>query len=87
MPLVVDIDSNVKSAADNLFSGYGMDTAEAIKFFVYTAVKTNSVPFTFANSYELKQSMADAIKDTEDNTNLYGPFDTTEEMFNALLED
>jgi len=89
MPLVIDIDNNVKCAADNLFADYGMNTAEAMKFFVYTAVKTNSVPFAFTNNYayEPRQSMADAINDTENNTNLYGPFDTAEEMFNALLED
>lgn len=87
MSLVIDIDRNVELKADNLFGSYGMNTAEAMKFFVYTAVKTNSVPFAFNNEFVSRQSMADAINDTENNTNLYGPFDTTEEMFDALLED
>jgi addiction module RelB/DinJ family antitoxin len=88
MSLVIDIDRNVELKADNLFGSYGMNTAEAMKFFVYTAVKTNSVPFAFNNEFvPRQQSMSDAIKDTENNENLYGPFDTTDEMFDALLED
>jgi hypothetical protein len=36
---------------------------------------------------EPRQSMEDAINDTLNDTNLYGPFDTAKEMIGALLED
>jgi addiction module RelB/DinJ family antitoxin len=91
MTVSVKLDNNIKSAADNLFRSYGMDTAEAMKMFVYMAVKSNRFPFTFEpyaiNDSESRQSLEDAINDTLNDTNLYGPFDTAKEMIDALLED
>jgi DNA-damage-inducible protein J len=92
MPLVVDIDNNLKSAADDLFGSYGMNTAEAMKMFVYMAVKTNRFPFTFVNDYnfeteEKEQTLEEAMNDAINDTNLYGPYETAKEAIKAMLED
>jgi len=91
MTISVKLDNDIKCAADNLFGGYGMNTAEAMRMFVYMAVKSNRFPFAFEPNAvygsEPRQSMEDAINDTLNDTNLYGPFDTAKEMIGALLED
>ena len=37
--------------------------------------------------FEPRQSLAEAISDTLNRTNLYGPFDTVEEAINDMLKD
>ena len=52
MTVDIDIDSDVKFAADNLFGSYGLDIDTAVKMYLYTAVKTNTVfPFMPVPNY------------------------------------
>jgi len=86
--LSVNLEDTVKIAADDLFGSYGLNTVEAIKMFVYTAVKTNHFPITFdVELEEPRQSMAEAISDTLNDANLYGPYKTAREAINEALKD
>jgi hypothetical protein len=61
MTMTVDIDSDVKSAADNLFGSYGLDIDAAVKMYIYSAVKTNTIfPFMTVPDY-----MNDCLSGTE----------------------
>ncbi|MCL1948076.1 MAG: type II toxin-antitoxin system RelB/DinJ family antitoxin [Chitinivibrionia bacterium] len=98
MTLNVDVDNDVKLAADNLFGKYGLNTVEAMKMFVYTAVQTEHFPFVFDSDisplsktiydkYADEQSLEEAMNDALNDTNLYGPFDTAEEAIQDMLKD
>jgi len=43
--LQVRIDENLKTAADNVFSGMGLDISTAVRMFLIAAVETRSMPF------------------------------------------
>ena len=43
--LQVRLDENLKNAADNVFSGLGLDTSTAVRMFLTVAVETRSLPF------------------------------------------
>lgn len=98
MTLNVDVDNDVKRAADDLFGKYGLNTVEAMKMFVYTAVRTEHFPFVFDtdiqtsstaiyDGYKDEQSLREAMNDALNDTNLYGPFDTAEEAIQDMLKD
>jgi DNA-damage-inducible protein J len=87
MKLSIDLDNDVKSAADNLFGSYGINTADAVKMFIYTAVKTNHFPFSLELDSEQRQSLEEAMDDALNGTNLYGPFSSAKEAINAALRD
>ncbi|MCL2844630.1 MAG: hypothetical protein FWE23_04165 [Chitinivibrionia bacterium] len=53
MTMTVDIDNDVKFAADNLFGSYGLDIDTAVKMYIYSAVKTNTLfPFMAVPNYK-----------------------------------
>lgn len=88
--LRVNLEDSVKIAADNLFENYGLNTATAVKMFIYTAVRTNNFPFTFSNNAidnETRQSLSEAMNDSLNRTNLSGPFKTAKAAIADMLKD
>ena len=43
--LQVRLDEKLKNAADNVFSGLGLDTSTAVRMFLTAAVETRGLPF------------------------------------------
>jgi addiction module RelB/DinJ family antitoxin len=85
--LNISLDDNIRIAADNLFENYGINTVDAVKMFIYHTVKTKHFPFPLDLDFEPRQSLAEAISDTLNDTNLYGPFKTTEDAINDMIKD
>ena len=83
--LSVRLDDNIKEAADSFFENYGLNTANAVKMFIYTTLKTKHFPFSL--DFEPRQSLQEAINDTRNRTNLHGPFGTAQEAIEDMLRD
>ncbi len=84
--LQMTLDDNLKEKADNLFEELGLDTPTAIKIFLKACIARSGIPFGIKN-YKIPEDLEEAIRDTNDLRNLYGPFDTVEEAIASMLED
>ena len=84
--LQVRLGDDLKAQADALFTSLGFDTSTAVRIFLVAAVEQNGLPFEVRHrtpTPELKQ----AISDTRNRENLFGPYDTAAEAVAAMLED
>ena len=84
--LQVRIDDTLKNNSDALFSSLGLDTPTAVRIFLTAAVEHNGIPFSVSHSSP-DLSLRQAIDDTRNRRNLYGPFDSASEAIASMLED
>lgn len=84
--LQIRIDDALKQQADSLFSSLGLDTTTAVRIFLNAAVEHEGIPFSVAHDAR-RFSLQQAIDDTRNRRNLYGPFDTAEEALASMLEE
>jgi DNA-damage-inducible protein J len=84
--LQIRIDDTLKSSADSLFSGLGLDTSTAIRMFLTAAIENDGIPFAIKHKRP-NAELRTAMDDVRLRRNLIGPFDTVDEAMNALLED
>ncbi|MDR1271507.1 MAG: type II toxin-antitoxin system RelB/DinJ family antitoxin [Clostridiales Family XIII bacterium] len=80
------VNDGLKTEADSLFTSLGLDTSTAIRMFLSAAIENDGIPFDIRHkrpNAELREAMEDVLL----NRNLYGPFDTVDEMMKSLLED
>ena len=84
--LQIRVDDNLKQNADLLFSSLGLDTSTAVRIFLNAAVESDGIPFAVSHS-PVKKDLAQAISDTRNRRNLYGPYKTAEEAVASMLED
>ena len=82
----ITVDESVMREADGLFASLGLDTATAVRIFLNAAIENGGIPFPVAHR-PLSESLRQALEDTENRENLYGPFDTAEEAVASMLED
>ena len=82
----VRVDDELKTDADSLFSGLGLDTPTAVRIFLTAALESDGFPFQIAHRRRSAES-AEAIEDARLRRNLYGPFRTAEDAVKAMLED
>ena len=79
----IRMDSEVKKQAEELFSEIGMNMTTAINIFLKQAIRQNGIPF------ELKINVSNeitkkALIDAENGVDMYGPYDTVEDLMEAL---
>lgn len=84
--LQIRLNDELKSQADELFASLGFDTSTAVRIFLTAALEHNGLPFEVKHK-SLSQEMQQAIYDSRNRMNLYGPYDTAEDAVNAMLED
>ena len=79
------VDENVKQRAEQIFSELGFNLSTAMTIFLRQAIRENGIPFNMKldDDYSLEK----AISDTRNRENLYGPYDTAENAFAAMMED
>jgi DNA-damage-inducible protein J len=81
----VRVDNDMKAAAESLFGSLGLDISTAVRMFLSASIAYRGLPF------EVRQYNAEtvqALEDTMTGHNLYGPFDTVDEMMaNLVAED
>jgi len=81
----VPVDENTKTAVDSLFSSLGLDTSTAVKMFFMASLESDGLPFPV--KHFVKSELQEAIEDTRQRRNLYGPFKTADEAVTAMLEE
>lgn len=80
------LDDDLKANVDELFDDLGLDTETAVRMFFKACMARSGLPFAVKN-YKIPEDLEEAINDTNDLHNLYGPFDTVEEAIQSMLED
>ena len=78
----ISIDADVKKQAQALFADLGMDLSTAINIYLKKALAEQGIPFEVTRSLPNKVT-AQAIADSENGDDVYGPFDSVE----ALMEN
>lgn len=84
--LQVRLGDDLKARADALFASLGLDTSTAVRIFLTAAVEQNGLPFEVRHK-TLTPELKQAISDTQNRKNLFGPYDSAAEAVAAMLED
>ena len=84
--LQITVDDAMKQNADQLFGSLGLDTSTAIKIFLRAAIEHKGIPFPVRH-YSLPKDLMEAVADSREQRNLYGPFDSAEDAVASMLED
>ncbi|MDR1289857.1 MAG: type II toxin-antitoxin system RelB/DinJ family antitoxin [Planctomycetaceae bacterium] len=82
----IQIDENMKVAADNLFGSFGLDTQTAVKMFLAVAIENDDVPFLNRSRTPNAETL-EAIEDVRQRRNLSGSYNSAKEAITAMLED
>ena len=82
----IRVDDNIKAAADSLFYSLGLDTSTAVRMFLSAALANDGIPFAVKHQ-KPNADLMEAITDTRNRSNLYGPYKTAEEAVAAMLDD
>ena len=81
--ITVRTDVETKRKAKELFSDFGMDMSTAINTFLHQSVAEQAIPFRIWKEDVPNDETLEAIKEVE-NGDYEGPFDTVEELMEAL---
>ncbi len=79
--LNIRIDPDTKSAAENLFGQLGLTISDAVNVFLHQSIMYGGIPF------ELRvpnKETLETMVDVKNHRNLSGPFNTVEDMMEAL---
>ncbi len=79
----ITIDAEVKKQAQELFADLGMDLSTAINIYLKKALAEQGIPFEVSREVPNKVT-AKAIADSENDDDVYGPFDSVEALMEAL---
>lgn len=79
----INIDSDIKNEAQKLLNDFGMDLSTVINIFLHQMVRDRVFPFEIRENIPNDVTLA-AMEAADNDENLYGPFDTVEELIEAL---
>ncbi len=79
----ISIDAEVKKQAVKLFADMGMDLSTAINIYLVKTLKEQKIPFEITGEIP-NEVTAKAIADSENEDDVYGPFDSVEALMEAL---
>jgi len=79
----ISIDADVKKQAQELFADLGLDLSTAINIFLKRSVLEQGIPFEVAREVP-NEVTAKAIADSENEKDVYGPFDSIEALMESL---
>lgn len=79
----ITIDAEVKKEAQELFADLGMDLSTAINIYLKKAVAEQCIPFAVSRSVP-NSVTAKAITDAANDSDVYGPFDSVDELMESL---
>lgn len=82
----IRVDDGIKTAADTLFAGLGLDTSTAVRMFLAAALDHDGLPFPVKRR-KFSADLLEAVEDVRQRQNLFGPFTTGEEAVQSMLED
>ncbi len=81
--MTIRTDKEIKQQAQMIFSDLGMDMSTAINVFLRQAIIHRGFPFelTLETPNDITRK---ALINAENNTDVYGPFDSVESLMEAL---
>ena len=79
----ISIEADVKEKAQKLFAELGMDLSTAINIFLKQSIFERSIPFVIRRDMPNETTLR-AMDDAENDENMFGPFNTVDEMMEAL---
>ncbi len=81
--MTIRMEPELKAEAQKIFSSLGMDMSTAINVFLKQVVRIKGIPFELRLE-ELNATTIAAIDAAEKGDDMYGPFDSTAELMEAL---
>ena len=79
----ISIDAETKRQAQELFAEFGMDLSTAVTIFFRQAIWEHAMPFEITRQSPNEATLA-AMDAAEKGEDLYGPFESVEELMEAL---
>ncbi|MCM1195019.1 MAG: type II toxin-antitoxin system RelB/DinJ family antitoxin [Corallococcus sp.] len=79
----ISIDADVKKQAIELFADLGMDLSTAINIYLKKAIAEQGIPFDVVRDVPNCVTVK-AIADSENENDIYGPFDSLEALMESL---
>lgn len=82
----VRIDNEVKENADKVLKEMGLSMSTALNLFLVKVARERRIPFevTAYSSYEPNEKTYKAMEKAEKDEDMYGPFDSVNELMEAL---
>lgn len=79
----ISIDADVKKQAVALFADLGMDLSTAVNVYLKKAIAEQGIPFDVVR--EVPNAVTEqAIADSDNGTDVYGPFESVEALMESL---
>ena len=77
------IDSNLKQQAEKVFATLGFNLDTALSIFLKQSVEKQSMPFEIKEEI-LNDETLEALKSSEKDEDIYGPFDSIKQLMESL---
>lgn len=82
--MTIQIDSNLKKEASDLFQSLGLDLSTATTMFYIQALRCHGLPFSVVADEEPNKKTYTAMKDAENDTNMSDSFESIDDLMEAL---
>ena len=82
--MTIRIEPNLKKEASDLFQSLGLDLSTATGIFYIQALRCHGLPFSVVVDKEPNKKTYMAMKDAENDTNMSGPFESVDDLMEAL---
>ena len=82
--MTIRIEPNLKKEASDLFKSLGLDLSTATGIFYIQALRCHGLPFSVVVDEEPNKKTYMAMKDAENDTNMSGPFESVDDLMEAL---
>ncbi len=82
--MTIRIEPNLKKEASDLFQSFGLDLSTATGMFYIQALRCHGLPFSVVADEEPNKKTYMAMKNAENDTNMFGPFESVDDLMEAL---
>ncbi len=82
--MTIRIEPNLKKEASDLFQSLGLDLSTATGMFYIQALRCHGLPFSVVANEEPNKKTYMAMKNAENDTNMFGPFESVDDLMEAL---
>ena len=79
----ISIDADIKSKAQAMLTDLGLDLSTAVNIFLRQMLRQREIPFAITQNVPNEVTLK-AMDDAENDIDMYGPFDTVEEVMREL---
>jgi DNA-damage-inducible protein J len=84
--MTIRLDPEVKSAAEEIYSHFGMTLTEAISIFLHQSLNVGGLPFNLRPSPDTLEAIRE-VKQMKNNPERFGGYATAQQMFDDILSE